>query len=129
MRNASDPFRMRIEAVLMAKQGVPGVEIAAQLNVREQTVYGWVRKYNQGAADALKPQRQGRPPLIPPDQRADLIQTLRSLARAGGQITTSDVKRAIERDLGVQMKTEETARSLIRECGFGWKFTELKRQR
>lgn len=129
LTKAEDPLRTRIRGIILAKLGGTRSSIAEECGVCEHTVYGWIRKYNNGSIDALHDKPSGRPPIVPPEARSKLITTFQKLAASGEQITASDVKNAIERDLGVEMKSEETARSLIRDCGFGWKFSKLKHQR
>src|SRR3954453_8948250 len=52
---------LRLRAVAAREKGYPVVDIAAILGVREETVWRWCVKYEQGGQQALPGDRTGRP--------------------------------------------------------------------
>src|SRR3954454_2673696 len=60
---------MRVRAVAQVRAGAHPEDVAAVLGLHRSTVFGWVAKYREGGADALRARPvPGRPPKLSGEQ-------------------------------------------------------------
>ncbi len=53
-------YRLRVQAILMAKRGVYPKEILKTLLISNYAFYNWIHKYNKDGLEGLKEHKQGR---------------------------------------------------------------------
>jgi len=97
-------MRIRVQAIVLAKQGRTAVEIGQSLGVARRSVQQWVRRYNQNGLDGLRHQPgQGRPWRLTPEQRAELCKRIEAGPRSADQVCTlrgKDVQRILQEEFG-----------------------------
>jgi transposase len=97
--------RLRLQAVILARQGYSAPEIAMMLSVSRRAVQDWVRWYNAGGIGALDDRpRSGRGTILPRDRQEQLRLRLDAGALPADGVCTlraSDVKRILEAEFGV----------------------------
>lgn len=82
---------------------------ARKLGRSKVTGYEWLKRYNEGGTEKLKPTfRGGRPPKLPKDKQAELRQKLKQRR----DWTTREVSRLIENEFGVAYSLRSTRRIL-----------------
>jgi len=55
-----DRYRLRMQAILLAKQGKSGIDIQTILVISRHAYYSWIHKYNEGGLEKLKQYNRGR---------------------------------------------------------------------
>jgi transposase len=97
--------RIRLQAVVLAREGKTAVEIAQALGAARRAVQDWVARYNRGGVDALK---EGRHSGKPPRLKRELEEKLKARLDGGplpddGVCTLrgADVRRILEKEFEV----------------------------
>jgi len=97
--------RIRLQAVVLAREGKTAVQIAAALGVARRPVQQWVARYNRGGVDALKEGRHsGKPPRLKREQEEKLKARLDAGPLPEDGVCTlraADVKRILEKEFHV----------------------------
>ena len=111
----------RAQAVVLAKQGRTGRDIADALGCSLKAVKNWVAQYNVGGIEALHERpRSGRPPLLDPAHYPRLKQHLDAPPRPEDGVCTLrglDVRRILEREFGVSMSLQSVY-DLLQRLGY-----------
>ena len=98
-------LRLRLQAVILARQGHSGKHIADMLGTSRRTVCSWIGSYNDHGVDGLSSRpHSGRPSLLVPEH----MDRLRKRLQAGPQpqdgvhkLRGRDVQRILEQEFGV----------------------------
>lgn len=83
---------LRLVAAILYKQGPSVPTIAEWLDVRPATVYSWFERIEtcDSIEESIRDQpRPGRPPLMDPDERRDLLEVLQQDPRTAGYEASS----------------------------------------
>ena len=112
---------LRIQAVILARQGRPAPEIAQALGCSRRAVQAWVANYNRGGIPALQERpRPGRPPrLCGPDLHRFEERVEAGPTPEDGVCTFRgpDLRRILEREFGVALGRQATY-DLLHRLGF-----------
>ena len=97
-------MRIRVQSIVLAKQGRTAVEIAETLGVSRRPVQEWVRRYNQSGVDGLQHRPgQGRPEKLSSEERDRLVARLESGPRKEDQVCAlrgRDLQRILKEEFG-----------------------------
>lgn len=97
-------MRIRVQAIVLAKQGRTAEEIAATLGVSRRPVQEWVRRYNQSGVDGLRRRPgQGRREKLSPAQRKRFVARIESAAQPTDGVCTlrgRDFQRILKEEFG-----------------------------
>jgi transposase len=113
---------LRVRAVEQVKAGAHPEDVAVTLGLHRKTVYGWVAKYRQGGADALRAKPvPGRPGKLSGERIARLYALIvgrdpRQLSFEFALWTREMVRQVIRREFGVGMSAVSVGR-LLRTMG------------
>jgi len=104
-RSQSDArMRIRLQAIVMAKQGRTAEEIAGLLDASRRPVQEWVHRYNQAGVNGLRRRPgQGRREKLSPAERDRLCVRIEAGPREEDQVCTlrgKDVQRILEKEFG-----------------------------
>jgi transposase len=114
--------RRRLRGARLLAAGESQAEVARRVGVSRQTVMRWDRAREQGGLEALRrPAQFGRPERLSVEQRAELVQILKTGALAAGfgteLWTVPRIRQLIEGRFGVSMVETSVWRLLGR---LGW---------
>lgn len=111
---------LRLRAVREVEAGASPDHVATRLGLHRTTVYGWLARYRDGGAEALRAKPPpGRPPKFP-DERLDrllalMIGTTPRAARVDQELWTSHVVGiVIRREFDIAVSTTTVRRLLLR---------------
>lgn len=97
-------MRIRLQAIVLAKQGRTAEEIAEALDASRRPVQEWVRRYNQRGVDGLRHRPgQGRQGKLSPEQRERLCARLEAGPREEDEVCTlrgKDIQRILQNEFG-----------------------------
>ena len=97
-------MRIRVQAIVLAKQGRTAVEIAETLGASRRPVQEWVRRYNQAGMEGLQHRPgQGRSEKLSSEERDRFVARLESEPRTEDQICTlrgRDLQRILKDEFG-----------------------------
>ena len=97
-------MRIRVQAIVLAKQGRTAVEIAETLGVSRRPVQEWVRRYNQSGVEGLRHRPgQGRRAKLSSEERDRLVARLESGPRKEDQVCAlrgRDLQRILKDEFG-----------------------------
>lgn len=97
-------MRIRLLAIVLARQGRTAVEIAETLGASRRRVQEWVRRYNQSGVEGLEHRPgQGRPEKLSSEERDRFVARLESGPQIGDQVCTlrgRDVQRILKDEFG-----------------------------
>lgn len=104
-RSQSDArMRIRVQAIVLAKQGRTAVEIAETLGVSRRPVQAWVRRYNQSGVEGLRHRPgQRRREKLSAAEREQLVARLESGPRKEDQVCAlrgRDLQRILQDEFG-----------------------------
>ena len=104
-RSQSDGrMRIRLQAMVLAKQGRTAEQIAAALGASRRAVQEWVRRYNQAGVEGLQRRPgQGRRQTLSAQERDRLVARIEDGPRAEDQVCTfrgRDVQRIVQQEFG-----------------------------
>lgn len=98
-------MRIRLQAVVLAREGKTAPQIAAALGAARRAVQEWVARYNRNGIDGLKEGvHTGKPPKLPKDQHEQFKARLDAGALPADGVCTlraADVRRILEKEFGV----------------------------
>lgn len=101
---ASARMRIRLQAVVLAKQGHSSVEIARTLDAGRRSIQTWIQRYNQEGIEGLAHRPgQGRPWRLSVAQRKRLCARLDAGARDDDGVCTlrgKDLQRILREEFG-----------------------------
>jgi len=82
-------MRIRLQALVLAKQGHTAEEIAAALDASRRPVQEWVRRYNQSGVEGLRRRPgQGRREKLSLEERDQLCARMEALPRVEDEVCT-----------------------------------------
>jgi transposase len=123
--------RIRLQAVRLYGEGCPVNDIMDITGCGERSLRRWVRKYQDGGEENLKSKRYGNQnsAKLTPEQRAAIKEKLNhyqprqvlpsDLRVSQGEFwTVSDMRIAVKAWYGVAYQSENSYRTLLKECGF-----------
>lgn len=116
----------RVLALLELDRGAPLAEVAAKLGVTRQTVYNWIRRFDEGGGTrALHDRaRQGRPPRVSEPVRRFLLWLLRQPPDAFGDAavgwTVSLLLDVLAKRVGIRV-SDATLRRVLHQLDHAWK--------
>ncbi len=97
-------MRIRLEAIVLARQGRTAVEIAETLGASRRPVQEWVRRYNLSGVESLQHRPgQGRPEKLSSEERDLFVARLESGPQIGDQVCTlrgRDLQRILKDEFG-----------------------------
>lgn len=97
-------MRIRLQAIVLAKQGRTAGEIAAALDASRRPVQEWVRRYNQSGVEGLRRRRgQGRLQKLSLEERDRLCTRIEAAPREEDEVCTlrgKDVQRILKQEFG-----------------------------
>lgn len=97
-------MRIRLQAIVLAKQGRTAEEIAEALDASRRPVQEWVRRYNQRGVDGLRRRSgQGRREKLSREQRERLCARLEVGPREEDEVCTlrgKDIQRILQKEFG-----------------------------
>ena len=97
-------MRIRLQAVLLAKQGRTAEEIAAALDASRRPVQEWVRRYNQSGVEGLRRRPgQGRREKLSGEERDRLCARIEAAPRQEDEVCTlrgNDIQRILQKEFG-----------------------------
>jgi len=97
-------MRIRLQAIVLAKQGRTAEEIAEALDASRRPVQEWVRRYNQGGVDGLRRRPgQGRREKLSLEQRERLCARLEAGPREEDEVCTlrgKNIQRLLQTEFG-----------------------------
>ena len=95
---------IRLQAIVLAKQGRTAEEIAEALDASRRPVQEWVRRYNQRGVDGLRRRSgQGRREKLSLEQRERLCARLEAGPREDDEVCTlrgKDIQRILQKEFG-----------------------------
>jgi len=95
--------RIRLTAVLMAKQGLPATDIGKSLDYCHRAVQQWIRRYNEEGVDGLADRpRSGRPRKLSPQQEQSLVRHLEHMKKSDSKCGGQKICEYIKREFGVK---------------------------
>lgn len=98
-------MRIRLQGIVLAKQGRTAEEIAEVLGASRRAVQAWVHRYNHEGSEGLKRRRgQGRRMRLTSEQVQQLEQRIEAGPRPEDKVCTlrgEDLKRVLEKEFGV----------------------------
>lgn len=97
-------MRIRLQAIVLARQGRTAVEIAETLGASRRPVQEWVRRYNLSGVEGLQHRPgQGRPEKLSSEERDLFVARLESGPQIGDQVCTlrgRDLQRILKDEFG-----------------------------
>ncbi len=97
-------MRIRLQAIVLAKQGRTAEEIAAALDVSRRPVQEWVRRYNQSGMEGLRRRPgQGRQEKLSLEERDRLCTRIEAAPREVDEVCTlrgRDIQRILHKEFG-----------------------------
>jgi transposase len=104
-RSQSDGrMRIRVQAIVLAKQGRTAEEIADSLGASRRPVQEWVRRYNHAGVDGLRRRPgQGRPEKLSPQERQRFCARIEAGPREDDAVCTlrgRDFQRILGQEFG-----------------------------
>src|SRR3954447_10647067 len=97
---------LRIQAVVLAKQGDTAPDIARALGVSRRAVQAWVAAYNRGGLEALPDRTHpGRAPTLPRAEEGRFLERIDAPPRPEDGVCAlrgADIRRIPERELGAR---------------------------
>jgi transposase len=98
-------MRIRLQAIVLAREGKTAPQIAAMLGAARRAVQEWVSRYNRNGIDGLtEGTRTGKPPKLVRDRHEQLKRRLDAGALETDGVCTlraADVKRILENEFNV----------------------------
>jgi len=98
-------MRVRVQAIVLARQGRTAVEIGRTLDVGRRSVQEWVRRYNHSGMDGLGHRPgQGRPWRLTKEERNRLCHRIESGPGPADPVCTlrgKDVQRILQDEFGI----------------------------
>ena len=115
------PLRMRLQAVVLAKEGQTAPAIAHLLGVGRRTVQHWVRWYNQeGLARLAGRKAPGTAPPLTPEAREKFLARIEAGPRPEDQVCALrgiEAQRILHQEFGVLRSLSTTLR-ILQEARF-----------
>jgi len=97
-------MRIRVQAMVLAKQGRTAEEIASTLDVSRRPVQAWVRRYNESGVQGLRHRPgQGRRERLSSQDRERLVARIEAAAQPADQVCTlrgRDFQRILKEEFG-----------------------------
>lgn len=97
-------IRIRLQAIVLAKQGRTAEEIASALNASRRPVQEWVRRYNQSGVEGLRRRAgQGRRENLSVEERDRLCARIEAAPREEDEVCTlrgKDIQRILHKEFG-----------------------------
>lgn len=97
-------MRIRVQAIVLAKQGRTAEEVAAALGASRRPVQEWVRRYNHAGVEGLQRRPgQGRRPKLSAEEQDRLVVRIEDGPRAEDQVCTfrgRDFQRIVQQEFG-----------------------------
>jgi len=97
-------MHIRLQAIVLAKQGRTAEEIAGVLGASRRPVQTWVRRYNQSGVDGLRRRPgQGRREKLSLDQRVRLCARIEAAPHEDDEVCTlrgKDIQRILQKEFG-----------------------------
>jgi len=97
-------MRIRLQAIVLAKQGRTAEEIAAALDASRRPVQEWVRRYNQSGVEGLRRRPgQGRREKLSLKERDRLCTRIEAAPREEDEVCTlrgRDIQRILHKEFG-----------------------------
>ncbi|HSQ56896.1 MAG TPA: IS630 family transposase [Gemmata sp.] len=111
----------RLQAVILAKQGVQAPAIARALGVSRRAVQAWVAAYNRGGLEAL-PDRPhpGRRPTLPKDREAQFLERIEAPPRPEDgtcELRGAEIRRILEQEFAARYSLSGVSK-LLHRLGF-----------
>jgi transposase len=108
----------RVQAVVLAKHGDTGPDIARALGVSRRAVQTWVSAYNRGGLEAL-PDRPhpGRAPILPRAEEGRFLERIEAPPRPEDGVCTlrgADIRRILEQEFGAHYSLDGVYKLLHR---------------
>jgi transposase len=114
-------LRQRAQVVLLAaEKGLVATEIGAIVRLSEESVRRWLKRYRAEGIEGLKDApRPGMTPVVTPEYRAQLVETVRRRPRSLGQPfslwTCQRLADYLAEETGIRMSDESVRRYLALE--------------
>lgn len=97
-------MRIRLQAIILARQGRTAEEIASALNASRRPVQEWVRRYNQSGVEGLRRRPgQGRREKLSVEERDRLCARIEAAPRKEDEVCTlrgKDIRRILHKEFG-----------------------------
>lgn len=97
-------MRIRLQAIILARQGRTAEEIASALNASRRPVQEWVRRYNQSGVEGLRHRPgQGRREKLSVEERDRLCARIEAAPRKEDEVCTlrgKDIRRILHKEFG-----------------------------
>lgn len=104
-RERDGRVRLRLQGVILGRQGRSSREIGAALGVSSRSARDWIKRYNEGGVAALQEQPgRGRPPRLKPEEHASFRARIEAGAQPQDGVCTlrgTDLQRILEHEFGV----------------------------
>ena len=114
-------MRIRVQAIVLAKQGRTAEEIAATLSVSRRPVQEWVRRYNESGVDGLRRRPgQGRREKLSVQQRERFVARIQAGAQSTDEVCTlrgRDFQRILKEEFG-QLYRLSSVYALMHRLGY-----------
>jgi transposase len=115
--------RIRMQAVVLAREGKTAMQIAAALGAARRPVQEWVARYNHGGQEALREgHHSGKPPRLKRDDEPKLKDRLDAGPLPSDGVCTlraADVKRILEQEFNVIYSLKGTYK-LLHRLGYSY---------
>jgi transposase len=103
-RQRNGRVRIRLQGIILARQGLPGRVIGEVLGVSSRSVREWVKRYNEGGGAALQEQPgRGRPARLQEQEQARFRLRIEAGAQPDDGVCSlrgHDIRRILEEEFG-----------------------------
>ena len=115
-----DRYRLRLQAVLLAKQGMNNKEIQKALLISRHAFYTWIHKYNDGGLESLKEYNRGRKEGNPKYDEKIFAEVFEKLNAMDEYWSIPKMQRLVEELHNIKVPYE-TMRMRVKRAGYSYK--------
>ena len=113
-------YRLRLQAILLAKQGKSNKEVQKTLLISRHAFYSWIHKYNDGGLEKLKEYNRGRKEGNPKYDAKIFAEVFEALERMDEYWSIPKMQKLVEEKHGIKVPYE-TMRHRVKKAGYSYK--------
>jgi len=115
-----DRYRLRLQAILLAKQGMSNKEVQKALLISRHAFYTWIHKYNEGGLERLKEYNRGRKEGNPKYDAKIFAEVFEKLDAMDEYWSIPKMQKLVEEKHGIKVPYE-TMRMRVKRAGYSYK--------
>jgi len=115
-----DRYRLRLQVILLAKQGMSNTEVQKTLLISRHAFYTWIHKYNNGGIRSLMQYHRGRENGNPKYDAKIFAEVFEALDKMDEYWSIPKMQKLVEELHGIKVPYE-TMRMRVKRAGYSYK--------